>query len=144
MFCVNCGNKLPENSRFCNMCGTDLSTRIAPPSQGAATSGGYSMPPQGGISQPSGYQPANGAVGPQGYSDTRSGQPAGFEQQGGWPARRLWTTRNQSAGRFWSAGLCSAGRISAARSIYAAGTHAARLWPERSFSSAAGLSSAGI
>ncbi|MCR5403475.1 MAG: zinc ribbon domain-containing protein [Butyrivibrio sp.] len=82
MFCVNCGNRLPENSRFCNMCGTDLSNRIAPPAPGAATPGGYSMQ-QGGNQHPAGYQSGNVAAMPLGSSDSRFGQPAGFGQQGG-------------------------------------------------------------
>ncbi len=60
MFCVNCGAQLPENSRFCNICGTNLSTGIASPTQGAATAGGYSQVQPGGYAQQDGFGASQG------------------------------------------------------------------------------------
>lgn len=90
MFCVNCGAQLPENSRFCNICGTDLSTRIAPPAQGAATPTGFSQPQAPVYNAPQGYPQGQGFGAPQGYPQQGFGQAGGyaqpgFGQQGGYP-----------------------------------------------------------
>lgn len=86
MFCVNCGAQLPENSRFCNICGTDLSTRIAPPAQGAATGGGYSQVPPGGYAQPGGFGAAQGYPQQGGFAGQQSYPPQGYGQPGGFGA----------------------------------------------------------
>ncbi|MCR5371584.1 MAG: zinc-ribbon domain-containing protein [Clostridium sp.] len=79
MFCRYCGAMVPDDSRFCEQCGTQLSTANA---RGAQTPSA-AVPPaqqfqQGGYPQQSGF--------PQGGYPQQGGFPqGGYPQQGGFP-----------------------------------------------------------
>ena len=94
--CSNCGSELPENAKFCSVCGNTIGeapneSPAAPVEQGGYPQGGYQQPqnyqPQGGYQQPQGYQPQGGYQQPQGYQPQGGYQPypdQNYAPVGGW------------------------------------------------------------
>ena len=86
MFCIRCGNEIPENVRFCPACGapTDApAPDLQPPEAWNPAPAPEAAPQQGGWYQTPGYE-----------NNGWSPAPEGAPQQGGWNQPQPQQPRN--------------------------------------------------